>query len=305
MLKLSLEALQVLDAIARRGSFGAAAEELNRAASTLSYTVQKLESDLGITVFDRGGHRAVLTPAGQSLLEEGRHLLESAASLERRVRGVAEGWEPALVIACDELVGAAALHELLKRFYADAPPTQVRIQSEVLTGAWDALIARRAQLAIAQEGLAPTVGIATRSLGRVEMVFVCAPDHPLARQKGPLRVEQIRRHRRVVTADTSRSLPPRSAGIAGADDTLTVSTMQDKIAAHVAGLGVGLVPRARVLRELADGSLVERPVAEPARATPLCIAWRPAEMGRAAQWFIDALEDAATRRQLLGVRGRA
>lgn len=304
MLKLSLEALQVLDAIARRGSFGAAAEELHRAASTLSYTVQKLESDLGIKVFDRGGHRAVLTKAGESLLEEGRHLLASAASLERRVRGAAEGWEPTLVIACDELVGTPALQDLLKAFFAASPPTQVRIQAEVLSGAWDALIARRAQLAIAQEGLAPGVGIATRSLGRVDMVFVCAPDHPLARHKGPLKPDQIRRHRRIATADTSRSLPPRSAGIAGADDTLTVSSMHDKIAAQVAGLGVGFVPRARVLAELADGRLVERPVAEPPRATALCIAWRPAEVGRAVQWFLDALEEPACRRQLLGAPGR-
>ncbi|HUG71856.1 MAG TPA: LysR family transcriptional regulator, partial [Steroidobacteraceae bacterium] len=64
MLRISLEALQVLDAIARRGSFSAAGEELHRSASTLSYSIGKLEKDLGVQVFDRGGHRAKLTTAG-------------------------------------------------------------------------------------------------------------------------------------------------------------------------------------------------------------------------------------------------
>ncbi|HEX6413615.1 MAG TPA: LysR family transcriptional regulator, partial [Burkholderiales bacterium] len=47
MLKLSLEGLQILDAISRRGSFAAAAEELFRVPSTITYAVQKLEEDLG------------------------------------------------------------------------------------------------------------------------------------------------------------------------------------------------------------------------------------------------------------------
>ena len=57
-MKLSLDGLLVLDAIARKGSFAAAAEELHRVPSAITYTVQKLEQDLGVTLFDRSGHRA-------------------------------------------------------------------------------------------------------------------------------------------------------------------------------------------------------------------------------------------------------
>jgi DNA-binding transcriptional LysR family regulator len=300
MIRLSLDALQVLDAIARRGSFGAAGEELHRSASTLSYTVQKLESDLGIKVFDRSGHRASLTVAGRALLEEGRYLLESAAGIERRVRSLASGWEPELTIACDELVGTVALYPLLEAFYAEGHPTRIRITSEVLSGAWDALIAGRAALSIAQEGLAPLVGIATRPLGRVHMVFVCAPRHALARVREPLLMQQIQRHRRVATADTSRSLPPRSSGILGADDTLTVPNMQSKLEAHAAGLGVGFVPRALAADAIRRGVLVEKRVAEPERGTSLCAAWRPKEAGAALNWFLDRLNDPAVRRRLTG-----
>ncbi|HNB90291.1 MAG TPA: LysR family transcriptional regulator, partial [Plasticicumulans sp.] len=72
-MRLTLDALAVLDAIARRGSFAAAADELHRVPSAITYTVHKLEQDLDVQVFDRSGHRARLTPVGETLLAEGRH----------------------------------------------------------------------------------------------------------------------------------------------------------------------------------------------------------------------------------------
>jgi DNA-binding transcriptional LysR family regulator len=57
MLRISLEALQVLDAIDRRGSFAGAAKELHRVPSTISYVVGKLEEELGVQLFERLGPR--------------------------------------------------------------------------------------------------------------------------------------------------------------------------------------------------------------------------------------------------------
>lgn len=47
---LTLEALRVMDAIDRRGSFAAAADELGRVPSALSYTMQKLEEELDVVL---------------------------------------------------------------------------------------------------------------------------------------------------------------------------------------------------------------------------------------------------------------
>src|SRR4030066_57945 len=77
-MRLTLDALGVLDAIERHGSFAAAAEELHRVPSAITYAVQKLEEDLGVAIFDRSGHRAQLTEAGSELLREGRRLLAAA-----------------------------------------------------------------------------------------------------------------------------------------------------------------------------------------------------------------------------------
>ena len=55
-MKLTLDGLEVLDAIDRRGSFAAAAEELHRVPSAITYSVQQMEESLDIALFDRRGH---------------------------------------------------------------------------------------------------------------------------------------------------------------------------------------------------------------------------------------------------------
>ena len=55
---ITLDALEVLDAIDRKGSFAAAANELFRVPSAISYTVQKLEQDLDVVLFRKEIGRA-------------------------------------------------------------------------------------------------------------------------------------------------------------------------------------------------------------------------------------------------------
>ena len=103
-MNLTLESLQILDAIDRNGSFAGAANELDRVPSALTYSVRKLEEDLDVLLFDRSGHRARLTAAGQELLTEGRHLLRAAHELEQRVKRTATGWEVELRIVLDSVI---------------------------------------------------------------------------------------------------------------------------------------------------------------------------------------------------------
>jgi DNA-binding transcriptional LysR family regulator len=290
MNRLTLEALAVLDAIDRRGSFAQAADELHRVPSALTYTVQKLEDDLGVKVFDRSGHRAKLTPAGVELLKEGRHLLRIAADLESRVKRVATGWETELVIAVDAIISIAALYPIVARFYGNDCGTRLRLLSETLGGTWDALAGGRADLVIGASGDAPTGGgFASQPMGPVRFVFVVAPGHPLATLPEPLSATDIMAHRAVAVADSARNLPARTTGLLSGQDVLTVPTMQAKLDAHRMGLGVGYLPETLARTEVAVGRLLIREVSEAKAELTALVAWRAANKGRALAWWIDAL----------------
>src|SRR6185295_12007655 len=113
-MRLSLDSIHVLDAIDRNGSFALAAAELHRVPSAITYSVKQLEEGLGVELFDRKGHRAILTDAGRELLSEGRHLLRAAADLECRVQQVAKGWESELRLAVDTVIGPEKLYGVIE-----------------------------------------------------------------------------------------------------------------------------------------------------------------------------------------------
>lgn len=287
-MRLSLDALLVLDAIDRKGSFAAAAHELHRVPSALTYTVQKLEEDLDVALFDRRGHRAQLTAAGRELRDEGRHLLRAAGELEARVKRVATGWEAELRIAYDAIIPAAATLALARDFYAQGVDTRLRFASEVLGGCWDALVGGRADLVIGASGDGPAGGgYQTRALGDIEWVFAVAPDHPLAALPEPLRREDIRAHRAVVIADSSRNLPPRTTGLLSGQDTLTLGDASAKLRAQALGLGVGYLPVCIATAAVARGELVIRSTEEPKVSQALSLAWRTSHKGRALKWFVE------------------
>ena len=291
-MKLTLESLQILDAIDRRGSFAAAAGELNRVPSAITYSVQQLEEALDVLLFDRRGHRAKLTEAGRELLIEGRHLLRAASDLECRVRQVAKGWEAELRIAVTALIGAEKLLGIAAGFYAANTGTRLRFLHEVLGGTWDALASGRADLAIGTAGDMPAGGAYTaRPLGRFDMLLVAAPTHPLASVPPPITEAQLLETRAVSIADSSRTLPPRTTGLLSGQDVLTVATLDAKVAAHAAGLGVGWLPRWVAEREALAGSLVILEPEAPRPPLEMVVAWRPSSAGKATAWFVKRLED--------------
>jgi DNA-binding transcriptional LysR family regulator len=299
-IKLTLDALQVLDAIARRGSFAAAAAELHRVPSALTYSVQKLEQDLDVLLFDRRGHRALLTEAGTELLEEGRQLLRAAGELECRVKRVATGWETELRIAVDTIIATTRLFPLIKAFYAEQSGTRIRISHEVLAGTWDALVSNRADLALGVSGETPAGGGYTSKLmGWRDFVYAVAPGHPLAGAPEPLSSEQILAHRAVAVSDSSRSLAVRSVGLLTGQDVLTVPDMASKVAAQIAGLGCGYLPAGIAVPLAKQKKLVIKEVEGMKPSGNLYYAWRNDDRGKALRWFTARLEDETVRAALL------
>lgn len=302
-MRLSLEALQALDAIAREGSFAKAAEVLHKVPSALTYTMQKLESDLDVGLFDRSGKRAVLTPIGEVLLEQGRALLRQADAIERRVKRLGEGWEPQLTIALDGIVPFAWMLPLVREFDALNTGTRLKFIEEILGGVWDAVIDHRADLAVGAPGDAPEGHeLLTQDWIDLEpFVFTVAPTHPLAEAAEPLSMSTIGKHRVVVVSDSSRHLQGRTVGVQAAQDTLNVPTLAAKIAAQVAGLGVGNVPRHMAAEHIQAGRLIVKRTEIERSIGTLKLAWRPGQDGKALAWFRERILSAGQQNHRAGV----
>lgn len=337
---LTPDALVMLLAIARTGSFAAAARELGKVPSAVTYSVRQLEDALDVLLFDRRSRQARLTAAGQELLDEGARLLEQMGAVANRVKRVATGWETQLSIAVDDICSTQVMVDLCDAFYActtrdvpttpqpevcdgqdthggepKPPTTRLRLRTEVLAGTWEALVSGRVDLAIGLAGRGePHPGLSVEPLGTVRFVFVVAPHHPLAAATGPIADSVLERHRAVAVADTARELAPVSVNLLPGQDVLTVADQATKNEALARGLGCGFAPEPMVRELLAEGRLVTRPVQRLRADVELLYAWRTPRpsrsmrkappLGLALRWWLEQLESPATRKALIEQHGR-
>lgn len=304
---LTPEALAMMDTIARTGSFAAAAREMGRVPSALTYSVRQLEEALDVLLFDRRSRQAELTAAGQELLLEGRRLLQEMDAVANRVRRIATGWESELTIAIDDAIARRAIFDLMEAFYqlrdeaGQAPPTRLKLRVEVMVGTWEALMSGQADLAIGTSTQPPSAGFKCELLGDMEMILCVAPHHALASAPAPLSAAQIAQHRIIAVADTARSLAPRTVGVLPGQEVLTMPSMAAKLEALMRGLGCGSLPTPMVRRHIEAGRLVHKLRDQEPGVVPMHYAWRDNGQppARALAWWLSQLQSSATRRALL------
>lgn len=288
MFKLSLDALLIIDAIDRLGSFAAAGDALYKVPSTISYTVSKLEKDLGVQLFERYGPKVTLTEVGKAFLKEGRPLLKSAEDLEQRMLRAANGWEAELSIGMDSLFCASALISQVTAFQAINPYTQLNFHHEAISGTWEALLDHRVDLLIGAVGDGPSGGgYHTHEMGEIAFVFVVAPTHPLAAINATLSKADLAEHTAIVVSDSVRKMQSRTVGLLDGQKSLTVSTMQAKVQYQLAGIGFGFIPKYIAAPHIAQGRLIEKQVEFDRHAEKVRLAWRQGQQGEGLKWWVE------------------
>ena len=299
---LTPENLSMLQVIAEAGSFAAAARQLGLVPSALTYRVRQIEDALDVLLFDRSARQARPTEAGAELLREGERLLRDIEAVAHRVRRVATGWEPQLTISVDGVMSPHTLLELVEAFYAQSPPTRLKLREGIMTGTLEALTSGHADLAIGVSvGASNVAGLQQAPLGDLLFIYVVAPHHPLANAPEPITDATLREHRAVAVADSAQR-GGMTMGLLGGQDVLTVDSMQAKIQVQLRGLGGGFLPEPMVRPYVEAGRLVVRKVARPERSVRMHYAWGGPGFtapGRALQWWLNQLQSPATQRALL------
>lgn len=297
---LTLDQLRVFAAVADTGSFRAAARRLSRVQSAVSHAIANMEGQLGVTLFDRGGHRPVMTPQGQALLANARDILLRVDALRARAQGLGEGVELELPLVVDTLFPIAQVGAAINVMRNAYPSVAVRVSVLPLGGPIQALLTGSHTLGIVAGEHFRHPRIAVQALSSVQMVAVVGAAHPLARRQHPaaaLGAPELADHLQIVQSDPSTLTEGRDFAVLS-PQTCRVSGQDTKHALILAGVGWGRLPLWQVERDLAEGRLLRLPTDSLGRASQVAtetyLAHRVDQpLGPAARALADALRDAS------------
>jgi DNA-binding transcriptional LysR family regulator len=249
--RISIEQWRALLTVVEAGGYAQAAEQMHKSQSSITYGVKKLESVLGVTVFEIQGRKAVLTPTGELLYRRARALLEEASGLERAAHKLSAGWEAEIGLAIEPLFPTFVLLKCLAQFATESPHTRIELIESVLSGTCEALTQGKAELAISS--LIPQ-GYLGDALMEVRMLAVSAPEHPLQQIQRPITQRDLRAHRQLVVRDSGINRSGNALTLE-ATQRWTVSNMGTSIDAVRRGYGFAWFPEERIREELTAGVL--------------------------------------------------
>jgi DNA-binding transcriptional LysR family regulator len=177
----SVDQLLVLLTVAEAGSFTAAAKRLGRATSAISYAIDTLEEQLGLSLFDRGTTRKPkLTQQGAAVVSEARSVTHSIETLRARVRGFLNELEPEVSLAVDSMLPSNRLVTLLSEFHAQFPTVSVRLLMQTLGSVEHVVRSGIACIGVGNLLHVDLTGFSVVDIEGVMIVPVAASNHPLA-----------------------------------------------------------------------------------------------------------------------------
>ncbi len=287
--------LEVIDAVARNGSFSAAAQELHRVPSAVSYTVRQIEEWLGVSLFERRHRDVELTPAGSWFLKEGRTVIKKMQITRQQCQQIAHGWRSQLPIAVDNIVRPERTRQMIVDFYRHFPDVELIVFQEVFNGVWDALADGRVELAIGATQAIPVGGrYAFRDMGMLSWRCVVAHDHPLASLPGPLSDDELRNWPSLVREDTSRSLPKRITWLLDNQKRVVVPDWGSSATCISAGLCVAMVPAHFARPWIDNGKWRALELENPFPDAACCLTWQQSDISPALAWLLEYLGDSET-----------
>jgi DNA-binding transcriptional LysR family regulator len=294
---LDLRRLAVFREVAERGSFSDAAAALDYTQSAVSHHVARLESELGMSLFERGRRPVRLTPAGERMREHAGALIGAAAAAEDEMRSLA-GLETGLVRVGAFLSACTTfMPNAIGRFAAKHPSVEVRLDQEEPPVAVPRLIAGELDLAVVYRERAepsqPDPRLESVALGDDAYRIVLHPQHRLARRRtvgfGDLEGERFAAPRAAGGGIKYRAMVERlcsdegfAPNMAYAVDDVTVAR-----AFVAAGLAVGVMPDMTIGHPRSD--VVVKPIKgmEPFRTIEAC--WVRGRRAAGIAPMVDAL----------------
>ena len=177
---LQLRALRHIVVLAEHLNYARAAEALGLSQSALSRSIQTLEAQLGMRVFDRDRGGVALTPHGQSLVERASVLLTDADDLEQHIARNARGEAGRIRFGIAPMPARALLSRALSDRLTVAPDVTNEVVVRDSDALWTLLVAGEIEFFISQDGLLPASSLPRVDLiGHFPLALIVRAGHPL------------------------------------------------------------------------------------------------------------------------------
>jgi DNA-binding transcriptional LysR family regulator len=283
---VTIDQLRTLRAVVEAGSFSAAARRLGRVQAAVSQSVDRLEAQLGLRLFDRSGRVPRLTAHGEAIVAAAARVESGVEALDELVASLKRGAETTLSIVVDVMFPTASLVAFAKDFAATYPCVALVLFTDTLSAVTTHVRAKRSTWGVALED-ADLTDLEHRSIADVLLVPVAAPTHPLAQRTGTLDRAALADSVQIVLGEHRPDHAEDDHGVFS-PRTWRVVDLATKHALIASGLGWGHMPEHVVRKDVQAGKLVELRLEVWGSVAPrrsLVLVWRrDALVGPVARW---------------------
>ncbi len=258
---MDLRHLLTLRTVVDKGSFSQAAEELGVSQPAVSFQIRALEKRLGHRLLDRNGRRVTLTDAGRMVDGYARRILALESDLQRAINDLSDHMAGPLVTGSSTGPGELVLPRLLGGFKQQNPDVEISLVVQDTQTVCDRVLDDDLELGVVGAAR-PHRGLIFEPFIRDELVVICPPNHALA-QRTRLTLEQLAAQPMIlqqrgsgVRAVLESAFRASGVRMRDLDVTLELGLQQSVRAAVLDGLGITVISRLAVERDLAEGRLV-------------------------------------------------
>jgi DNA-binding transcriptional LysR family regulator len=257
---MDLRHLLTFRTVVDRGSFSQAAEDLEVSQPAVSFQIRALEKALGERLLDRSGRRVAVTEAGDIVYRYARRMLGMEAELLREMEGLGTHVGGRFTLGSSTGPGEVLLPRLLAAFRAVHPDVAVSLVVQDTQSVCDRVLDGEMELGVVGAERAHR-GLVFERLVRDDLVLITPPGHALAPRASvrledlagvPFLMQQQGSGVRAVLEDALRARGMKSRDL---DVVMELGLQQSVKAAVLDGLGVTIISRLAVAREVAAGDL--------------------------------------------------
>jgi DNA-binding transcriptional LysR family regulator len=294
---MTVAQLECFRAVARRRHFARAADTLGKTQPALTVHVQRLEADLGVTLFERTGKQVTLTPAGEILLPYAEKILADNVEARVRMAEVHGGTLGVVRIGVVPTIAAHFLPAVFKEFKSRFPKVRVLLREESTTPMLTALLlSREIDLSIA---LRPhrSAGLKPHTLFTEEFCLAVSTRHALSAHAS-VPIGRLKREKFILyktPGHNTREVTLQYCRNAGFEPEVAFESEQAETIQYLVAsdLGITLLPE-MVLRHPAGQNISMVRIQAPTPRRTVVATWKPGRyLSTNARQFLQCAETVA------------